>query len=271
MKIKNTILKYLTYIGAAITTLLALATITSAQSFGLGQISENATKGLAVVGYAVYILPPLVIGLIAYFLWSRKKHKQTTHLGFIYSVEQKAISDIKPFIISRKFDEVKNIENVRAIFVDDLKKKQSGGGIFGIFKNFFSGKKKLALEDEPGAIFNESLATFDESTKTWVAWWTLESNLLIPMLVPRSDENTKMAEMERTVEKRITHMKSIQYQIGHEDPAAALSSFGKIQILCVIVLFIAIIIIAWGVFSLNGTLAGLTKIISTIHIANATT
>ena len=218
-----------------------------------GQILGNIGSSLSYLKYGIYVVPVIVVIAIIFLLYQRKKATSGgSNIAIIYSLKHNFISEIKPFTVTRVLDKDKNIEETRALFTDTAKAKQ--GGIIQFFRGVLMRQSPQDVQEEVGAIFSEALATYNRARQGWLAVYTLETNTQLPLVTNRTDFIKKIDEMERNVERRVARLKSAQLAItNYVKNATPVQQLSQIQLVSFVLIFIAIIALAYAISSLGNS------------------
>ncbi len=236
--------------------------------FGLGQIGSNVAGSLGYLKYAIYIIPAIIIIFFVYLFFTRNKvSKSGQNLAIIYSIRHRTISDVKPFVVLRKYDKVKNIEETKAIFPLDQKQgqKQGVGGLLQFFKSLLSRPSKGLDEEEEGAIFSEAIAVFNKAKRGWLTVYSLETYTQLPLVSGSYDISAKMLEMERNIERRVSKLKTSQLDVKNLMVATSpINTFGKLLIVSAVLVFIGALGIAYSVNALSTSLGNVGQLLTAL-------
>ena len=231
----------------------------------LGTIGSNVASGLGVLSYAIYIIPVVIIAFFVWMVWGRKKQTGAgENLAIIYSIRHRTISDIKPFMVARKFDAVKNVEETKAIFPSDNAKK-GNTGLIGVIMGLIGGKPKEDPSNEEGAIFSEALAVYNQAKRGWLTIYSLETYTQLPLVSGNTDILAKMVEMERNVERRVSRLKSSQLAIqSYVSTSTPIESLNRIQLISFILIFIGIIALAYALIQIGDSVNALSAALAAL-------
>ncbi len=177
------------------------------------------------------------------------KEQKGENLAIIYSVRHRNVNDIIPF----------EIVNGKMIFEEHKSKKQ---GIFSGFSRKQAPIRQTPIQPVP---FSDSIAVYNQQRGAWLTIISLETHTQLPIVSGSQDTLIKILQMERNVEGRVSRLKSSSTAIkSYIETSTPREQLGNVQVVGLILLFVGIIAIAYGLNSVAGALGGIDKTLTAL-------
>lgn len=204
--------------------------------------------------YVIYAIPVILIVAIAAFFLLRKKQAKKENVAVIYSVLKHDILCTRTFTL--------NQDKTQAYLVPDVKP--------GFSLDSLRPKSKEPTT-EPIA-FNPSLAVYNVKAGGYFTIFAHENNTQLPLISGNTEYLAKITALGRNVDRRITRLNASQQAImEYVNASSPAPKFGQLELLNLVLIFIAFLALAYAVSSLTSNITALGTLLKGIHAFAANT